>query len=613
MKRFTINESSVSQLFDNDKHVVYFVPRYQREFTWKKTEWQKLFDDINENALEYFLGSIILIDQSRSSDEARRMELVDGQQRIVTLSLLCAAIYSNLVLCKDKGSLNDDQSAEMINLKWRLILNKSLKNITDQIRLFPQDFSLERNSDLKAYKAVLADAGLIKASTKLSDADESLIIKSYQYFKDRLNDLTKSESEGKNAIMTLLEKVNNAKLVEIDVASHSEAYTLFESLNNRGIDLSGVDIIKSKLLARLDELGRGNIDHYSNKWEELLSCLGNDYTVQERFFRQYYNAFRKVVPGVKNPVATRSNLVQIYEEVIQDAEDFLDKIMIAGDFYSFIICRSENKNYPKLKENLLDLQHIEGAPSYLLLLYLLANKDLLSLNEDHLREIVDQLVSFFVRRNLTDFPSTNKLARLFMGIVEEKLVGLKGEDIVRKIYHELSLASSNDETFQKSLEGPVYSENADVVRFILCSLEEKASGNEKWDLWRMYNKHYVWTIEHIFPQGRNIPKSWVEMIAGGDEGKAKELQKMYVHHLGNLTITGYNSNLGTKSFKEKKDRKDPKGFKDSQGFAGYRNGLHLNEYIVNCEEWNVDKIEERTKKLVTETLKLFPLKDNPGI
>ena len=126
--------------------------------------------------------------------------------------------------------------------------------------------------------------------------------------------------------------------------------------------------------------------------------------------------------------------------------------------------------------------------------------------------------------------------------------------------------------------------------------------NEK-DLWRKSsNNQYVWTIEHIFPQGPNIPDPWVEMIADGDYEKAKMIQSQYVHTFGNLTITGYNSNLGNKSFSEKKERKDANG-----QYIGYRNGLNLNEDVCDKEKWTVEAIIERTDRLVRIILEMFRL------
>ena len=128
---------------------------------------------------------------------------------------------------------------------------------------------------------------------------------------------------------------------------------------------------------------------------------------------------------------------------------------------------------------------------------------------------------------------------------------------------------------------------------------------ETWvDLWKMDGKQYVWTIEHIFPQGENIPKAWVNMIADGDRDLAIEYQRSHVHKLGNLTITGFNSSLGNKSFEEKRDRADRKG-----RAVGFKNGLKLNEDLANAETWSVKQINARTKKLVDKAIKCFSLEE----
>jgi hypothetical protein len=118
----------------------------------------------------------------------------------------------------------------------------------------------------------------------------------------------------------------------------------------------------------------------------------------------------------------------------------------------------------------------------------------------------------------------------------------------------------------------------------------------------MDGKQYVWTIEHIFPQGENIPKAWVAMIADGDKELAVEHQRNHVHKLGNLTITGFNSALGNKSFEDKRDRMDRKGRP-----VGFRNGLKLNQDLANAETWSVKQISSRTKKLVDKAIAYFSL------
>ena len=166
-----------------------------------------------------------------------------------------------------------------------------------------------------------------------------------------------------------------------------------------------------------------------------------------------------------------------------------------------------------------------------------------------------------------------------------------------------SLASS-DEVFREKLYGPLYISNVDSTRFILCYYEKKFKTKEIYtDLWLRdeKSKKYIWTIEHIFPEGDRIPEDWVKMIADGDRNKANELQEQYVHTLGNLTLTGYNSNLSNMSFENKKNRQ-----KDGKDI-GYKNGLELNKDVVTKESWTIKNITDRTKFLVDAFMIEFAL------
>jgi len=590
----SVNNYPVSQIFDIEAGVVYAIPRYQREYTWGKNQWENLFDDVLENDPGYFLGSIICINQSTDALSVQKLELVDGQQRLTTLSLLFASVYH--ALKSHETDLDDEQRVELINLKRKLVLKKG----DDQIRLIPQ-IQNNNNSD---YRAVLAEIGVISECDVPAFAGNRKIFRAYRYFQDRIDEMANSRSNRLGAIMEFLDKVSHACLVKIEVASHADAYTLFESLNNRGMPLTAIDLIKNKLLARLESIEPGKVDHYFGHWNRLLGYLGDDYAIQERFFRQYYNAFKDQLKAVHQvPVATRSNLIQIYEKLINhDAKDCLQKISAAGRLYSLILSRNQDDALNGLEKPIKDLERIQGAPSYLLMLYLLVRKDELELTNAHLTSIVELLVRFFVRRNLTDTPPTRDLTRLFMTVID-KISGLRADAIPQSIEQQLVAVSATDEAFQRKLDGPIYEENSGVTRFILCALAEQAMTKESWvDLWRFENKQFVWTIEHIFPQGENIPQSWITMIADGDEIKAKEIQQTHVHKLGNLTISGFNSALGNKSFEDKRDRVDRQG-----RAVGYKNGLKLNEDLATAAGWSDDQIDSRTDKLVQQVTQLFKL------
>lgn len=598
----SVNNYPISQLFDIDAGVIYVIPLYQREYTWGTTQWESLFDDIEENDPGYFLGSIICINQTTDAIDVQRLEVVDGQQRLTTLSLLFAALYGTLKA--HENALNQDQKGELITLKRKLVLKKGV----DQLRLSPQ----KQNNNQNDFRAILSEIGVINHVDTPRFAGNRRIFRAYRYFQDRIQKLLEAQGQPVETIMAFLEKVSQACLVKIEVGSHADAYKLFESLNNRGIPLTAIDLIKNKLLAQLESTDPGRVDYYFDVWNKLLEFLGDDYSVQERFFRHYYNAFkeslnepfRNVEDTKKDPlgpIATRSNLIQIYEKLFnQDASNHLQNIRKAGELYALMLSRNSEEHLSSIDKQLRDLERIQGAPSYLLMLYLLVRRDELQINVNHLGKITQLLVSFFVRRNLTDTPPTRDLTRFFMDVIE-KIASESGDAVANTIREEILRVSASDESFRNKLQSSIYEENAGVTRFILCALAEQGMTKETWvDLWSYEGKQFIWTIEHIFPQGENIPKPWVSMMANGDEQRAISIQESHAHKLGNLTISGFNSALGNKSYLDKRDRKDSEG-----NYIGYKNKLNLNQDLALAESWSVEQIDSRGGDLVEKVMVLF--------
>ncbi|MCP5206315.1 MAG: DUF262 domain-containing protein [Hahellaceae bacterium] len=590
----SVENYAVSALFSVDEKVIYAIPRYQREYTWGKWQWDTLFEDLLENDPSYFLGSIICINQSTDALAVQSLELVDGQQRMTTLSLLKAAIYA--CFSRLDIELTFDQQLELHNLKHKLIL----KSKTDQTRIVPQ----VQNSNQQDYYWVLHKAGILSDADHPSNAGNRRIMRAYRHFSARIEEYLQAASDKVSALTEIIEKVNTATLVKIEVASHSDAYTLFESLNNRGVPLTAIDLIKNKLLAKLESDDAGQIDKHFNNWMKVLTYLGDDYGIQERYFRQYYNAFKPELKHIVSvPVATKSNLIHIYENLIaNDASSFLKTMMVHANLYAQIIGNKEVPDNPKLTGLLSSLENIQGVPSYLLLLLLFSKQETLDLKAEHFEKIVTLLIAFFVRRNTTDTPATRDLTKIFMSLSDE-VTKLRGDAIYDLICKSLVNVSASDEDFIKGLSGNLYDDNKAVCRFVLCAIEESVMTRESAvDLWTIEGKQYLWTIEHIFPQGDNIPESWVSMIANGDKELAHSYKQEYGHYLGNLTISGYNSTLGNKSFEEKRDRTNRKG-----NPVGYKNGLYLNSELASETSWSVDKIKNRTELLVSKVVELFKL------
>ena len=601
----SVNKYHIYEIYASDGKFYFSIPKYQREYTWSYREWEALYDDISENNPEYFIGSIICIPLGDAIKPY--MEVIDGQQRLTTISLFLAAIYKRLTEYKDFLGEDDDD----IIPSMRKALKSNLS--PNEMKLVPQI----QNHNLDDYNYIMSSLGLKKsASTKCSYFGARKVARCYYHFL-YLMDKEMGNMEPKAKVQFLLgkyDKLKQAMLVKMEVSSHSDAYVLFESLNNRGTPLTAIDLMKNLIMARAESNGLTTDDCF-NRWQQLLAYLSDDYATQERFFRQYYNAFkhslndpfrsdsdRKKAPlGV---VATKTNLLNIFEKLIgRDLNLFLEDILECGRLYSWLILQDTDNGYTR---NLEDLDHIQGAPSYLLLLYLLKNKDVLSINDEMINKLIVVLNKYFVRRNLTDYPSTRDLTRIFMDIISKlEDATPTGDDVMTVIIDTLNTPNNcaSDERFKESLEGDVYKDNVGAARYILCKLAESTMTQETWrNLWERTNKNvFIWTIEHIFPEGENVPDCWVDMIAGGDKELAKKYLEEYTHKIGNLTITGYNSTLSNKSFEEKRDRKS----KDGKRFIGYKNGLDINKEIAEKDSWTIEDIKARTEAIVTELLKVY--------
>ncbi len=610
----TVSQMTIADVFSISSDKVYKIPKYQREYTWGMKEWDALFNDVTENDYGYFLGSYICVNSSAINGTT--LELIDGQQRFSTITILLAALYSELL--SRKSEMDDEDISDLANLRNELA-NKNQKFAPNgnKITEYNQRLLLQKqNSNDEDYTFILADNDIITATkSKPLNFGNRRIAKAYRHFIKLINDeVVEIKTENPNisdigALFQIVRKFEAAVLVGIEVDTNKDAYMLFESLNHRGVPLSALDLIKNSLIAQAEN--SADADNAYEQWKQILKFVGqDDYSIQERFFRQFYNAFRdELNEPYKNGdkkyylgyLATRTTLIDIYEKMIKhNYQNLLNDLLEKASKYAILVNNTEDEYV--YTTSLQNLARISGAPSYILLMYLLTNQDSLELTDEHIKEITETLIVFFVRRNLTDVPNTRKLTQLFIDIIAA-VKTVKSTTIVSIINDMLRNVSATDEMFEEKLRGPVYDENPEATRFVLCNIEAQHQTKEIYsDLWsRDSSNKYIWTIEHIFPEGENIPSVWVDMIADGDKTKAKQYRTEYVHTLGNLTITGYNQNLSNMSFEHKKDRKS----KDKTKDIGYRNGLFLNQDVVTETVWTIDKITSRTDKIVATLMEMY--------
>jgi len=590
---------TVHELLNIEQNVVYQVPRYQREYSWARSQWDELFDDLieSDSSQGHFLGTIICVNQSVDTTDASILELIDGQQRMTTLSLLLAALLK--ALGAHEADLDDDGRADVINLRRHLAYAKK----PPKPRLIPQ----HQNRNHDDYLNVLADAGTGVKAPDVPNVGNRRIMKAYRHFQNRIASYL-SDSTGEEAaenILDILGKVRRAIIVKIEVGNASDAFVLFESLNNRGLPLTPIDLIKNTLLASTDADADEGIDAVFETWTNLLENLGDSYNVQERFFRQFHSAFASELPTVQGVSAiTRSNLIRVYEVLIKDDRDALvERLSAAGLLYRRII--GNTQGHTDLDREIMRLVRAQGTTAHIVLLYLFTYRDRLHLDDSALTEITALLTNFMVRRHLTGMPPTHRLARLFTSAIDD-IANLSGTEIVETVRSRLMAESASEDQFRERLLGPIYEDSPDVARFILAALAEHHMTEEVWtDLWDLKSNKYVWTMEHVFPQGNNVPKAWEAMVGGPEQ--VALIRNELLHSLGNLTLTGYNSSLSNRKFEDKRADTNEKG-----RHTGFRNGLSLNADLAEAHAWTAEQMRERLKQMAGRAFELFRL-DNGGM
>lgn len=588
----------LSELFSADNSVTYHIPKYQREYIWSKWNWEALFDDIEESDGGHFMGSIICINIQKDSHKAAELELVDGQQRMTTISLFYLAIYKYLKEnLSDKTDLN--AQLELLALRNRIFLKDNAN-----IRLFPS----YTNSNLDDYRYIFSlEIEDIKTSKKPKFLGNRQIARAFNYFHLRFQELDDNGIPLYNVgrVTEILKKLNSATIVKIDVATHADAFTLFETLNNRGVPLSAIDLIKNKLLGHLEKLNSNTtINENFERWNQIIENLSDEYSIQERFLRQFYNAFKQeeFVEVEKATKALRSNLIRIYEVLInRNADEIFSRLEDASIIYSRNIQYEIGEHSSEMIRALRNLENVNGADGYMLLLFL---EKRFELTEMQKISVINLLCNYFIRRNVTDSPPTRDLTNIFMEVIAE-INQFEQFDFVkiRTVLLEKGRPAT-DSYFREKLQGNLYDENVGATRYILSSIElAQTQTKERYINFYERNKNlFLWTVEHILPQGDKIPSEWVSMIANDDVVLANQILKRCVHKLGNLTLTAYNSNLSNMSLVKKQERKNAEG-----KYIGFKNGLMLNEVVKDSPTWTENDIEDRTKDLVEKALKIFEL------
>ncbi len=555
-------ERIITYMFENRRQ--YTIPVYQRNYDWNKDNCETLFQDIKNlvhSEKKHFLGTIVQV-QLEEKNGIKRYLIIDGQQRFTTLFLFIKAL-------RDCSSREMDQEA----------CDEKLFNI-DKFK----DWSLDEQSRLKL-KPIKSDNDqlLLLMNGKKDQMDKkSNIFINYDYF---VKLITNSINEG-ITIKDFLYGLERLEVVMITLNEDKgdEPQVVFERINSTGLDLTLGDLIRNYVLMTDDNAE----ELYDKYWINIEEKLGRDRDALSGYFVDYFNFLLPDAVSYKNAYdlfkkyAAKSK--QTHEEILSGINKYVK--------YYAVFIKNSSEYSDEINEKMSTFRIMKQSTIFPFLLNVFDDYEEKIISHETLNELLSFFISYTIRRYITGVGSNSLRGfykTLYKRIFDDK--SLKNENDYLKAVYSFMLqlntkdAVPSDSQFKNGLiNEKIYEKDGKICKYILYSIENFGS-KEKVDLTDLI------TIEHIMPQATK--DNWKNEI-GSDYDYVHE---KYLHTLGNLTLTGYNSELGTRDFKEKVQM-----LKDKKSKV-----IVLNEDIFTSNNWNKEAIEKRANHLADIVLKIFPL------
>lgn len=560
----------LGELLETNKRQ-FIIPVYQRNYDWKKDNCKKLFDDVIDAYLKdrfHFVGSIVYVDQGEENKIYRYL-IIDGQQRITTIFLLLKALYD----------ISDD-----VNIKNEIsdiLFNRDKYNdlkLTDQTKV-----------KLKPIKSDNEQFLLLMKDDVSSMDQNSNIYSNYQYLKTLL---TKANVNGiaSKDIMAGLKKLTAAVII-LD-PKEDNPQVVFESINSTGLELSLADLIRNFVLMTDKEQER-LFEEYWLKIERSVtpSCMPDFITDYLQFSCREKVTAQNAYSIFKNTFKVKSYTNEsILKELLHYAEYY--KAFLFGDYQTYSTL---------VNKRLLELRAIDQTTIYPFLFRIFDDFNNSVISEEVLEKVLSFFFNYLLRRIICGVTS-NSLRGLYKTLYN-RIFG-DGEkiktyyDSILQFFIQLNTKDSipSDSVFKDALLNTDLYNKKNICKYVLKSIENITSDGEE-------GKEVVdistLSIEHIMPQ--ILTEEWKKEL-GSDY---RRIHEKYLHNIGNLSLTGYNSELGQKSFANKKQL-----ILDKNSHI-----VVLNQDVLSSNVWNEKIICERAERLSSILLKIFkidkPLKEIP--
>jgi uncharacterized protein with ParB-like and HNH nuclease domain/predicted transport protein len=530
----------------------FIIPIYQRTYSWTRDECQQLWDDIVRAATDnqvsgHFVGSVVYVEKGEyHHTSVSELLVIDGQQRLTTISLLLAALGRAI-----------EASGEEADTSRRQIEHYYLFNPLEEGAL--------------RYKVLLTQSDRetlfqILEGKPLPEAPSPRVLENYRLFEEQI----KVSGLPPSVIFRGI-----GKLLIVDISLNREydnPQLIFESLNSTGLALSQADLIRNYVLMGLESAEQTSL--YRDHWYPMERVFGQaEYSGRfDRFMRDFLTVRTGTIPNIQRVYATFKAHMQRQDGQVTTGETVAD-IHRYARLWVRIAGISEDPE-SEVRRAFADINALRVEVAYPFLVELYADHDDGRLTRDEFVEILHLVESYVFRRAICAIP-TNTLNTTFAGLGREidkgqYLLSVKLALLRKDSYRRFP----SDEEFRQSLvQRDVY--NLRTRNYLLSKLENH---NRK-ELVHVDS----YTIEHVMPQNPNLSPEWQEEL-----GPDWELvQERLLHTLGNLTLTGYNSELSDRPFRDKRDMVG--GFHDSP--------LRLNHTLANRTRWNEHEILDRARHL----------------
>jgi uncharacterized protein with ParB-like and HNH nuclease domain len=550
-KTFTLNE-----ILGNGK--IYFVPQFQRDYSWEQDHLDDLWNDllnIYHSNDAHYMGSIVL--QIKGGFSEKQFWIIDGQQRFTTLSLLTLAIISKIKSLADAGIAKDQNTERADLLMKQYIGQKDPSSLLYSSKLF-----LNENNDGFYQQRLLTFRSPVNYS-KLIDSDK-LLWDAYEYFLKQVNDLFKTETNGEKIASFLTKTIGELlKFIQITVVDELNAYTVFETLNSRGVELTSTDLLKNYLFSLVAK-STSDLQAVKLQWKKIIDAIGlKEFPV---FLRYYLNA--------RSNLVTKDQLFKSIKKVVktdQQVLDLLDHLESYAYTYNALFNPEDElwQNDKQLKEDVGSLILFKVTLCHPLLMVAFEKFDFAEF-----KELLHGIMVISFRYNVIGKLQTNEMEKAYNKTANKVFVGNISN--AREAMDDLKDLYISDDKFKSYFElksfNTTNSQQKKIARYILYKIEAQLENGIKTDF--LIDEG---TIEHILPE--NMDAHWSQLFNDEDH-----LRMVYM--LGNLSLLEAKLNskqAGQKPFAEKK--------------LVYQKSQYALSKKIGGDEWSIQLIKHRQASL----------------